>query len=63
MKYYRSDTIGLLARIYASEGRIEDGRALLRACLDLIERDPQCSPRGVASFIEPLVKTLRKFPE
>jgi hypothetical protein len=57
--HYRSETMGLLARVYASEGKQAAGVALLRDCIARIEGDKQCTPREVAAFSGPLVSTLR----
>ena len=59
--HYRSETMGHLARIYAIDGRSEDGRALLRECIARIEADESCSPREVARFCAPLIEALREL--
>jgi hypothetical protein len=59
--HHRSETMGLLARIYAHEGRRADGVALLRDCISRIEGDTMCSPREVAAFSEPLLAVLREL--
>jgi hypothetical protein len=56
--HHRSQTMALLARIYASEGKRNAGTALLRACLRKIESDAMCSPSEVESFSKPLREAL-----
>lgn len=55
---YRSDTMALLARIYADEGRPDEGKALLRDCLARIAGDGMCSPREIEHFSQPLRNML-----
>ena len=57
--HHRSETMGLLARIYAHEGKAAEGLSLLRDCISRIEADKKCSPREVAIFSDPLIATLR----
>jgi len=59
--HHRSETMGLLARIYAREGRARDGIALLRECISRIKSDGNCSPDEVARFSAPLLATLSEL--
>jgi hypothetical protein len=59
--HHRSETMGLLARIYAREGRALDGIALLRECISKIKSDESCSPHEVARFSAPLVAALSEL--
>jgi hypothetical protein len=59
--HHRSETMGMLARIYAREGRLEQGVALLRDCVARIQADEMCSPREVEHFSAPLLVALREL--
>jgi hypothetical protein len=59
--HHRSETMALLAHIYAGEGRRAEGITLLHDCIGRIEADNSCSPREVAFFSEPLRAALREL--
>jgi tRNA C32,U32 (ribose-2'-O)-methylase TrmJ len=57
--HHRSETMPLLARIYARDGKQAEALSLLRDCISRIEADKQCSPQEVAELSAPLISTLR----
>lgn len=59
--HHRSETMALLAQIYAKEGKRPEAIALLRDCIDKIKADEQCSPREVAKSSAPLLAALAEL--
>ena len=61
--HYRSETMGLLARIYVREGKRREGVALLRECISKIKADKDCTPNEVAAFSAPLLSALAEVED
>ena len=59
--HYRSETMALLARIYARQGRRDEAVSLLRACIDRVDADEQCTPREKAAFAAPSLAALAEL--
>jgi hypothetical protein len=59
--HHRSETMAMLARIHAREGRSAEGIALLRDCIARIRADEQCNAEEVERFSAPLVAALTEL--